>query len=191
MTYECNIAPFINIIFWVTSEFWEPRSYYHKGLDIATATVEGNVPVYSMCNGTVIFSGAQTDGQGNYTGYGNYIIMRDDTTGLGFLYAHLERRDVSQGDHIVVGQLVGLEGTTGDSTGIHLHLEMQDLSNRGWIFNGSRADYLNPADFLGIPNVEGTACHYSGTPYVPTVDTFKKHKFNFIFYNSRKRRLNY
>lgn len=160
--YVANIAPFINIEFIVTSEFWEqPRN--HRGLDIATYNSAGtNVPLYSMCNGTVILKAYDA------TGYGNYIIMKDSTTGLGFLYGHLrDPSNKNEGDTVTIGEQVGIEGTTGSSTGIHLHLEMQDLLNRNWIFHGNREDYLNPADFLGIPNVEGTTAIYYGVPYIP------------------------
>ena len=106
--YEARIAPFINVTFYVTSEWWEePRN--HRGLDIATPTAVGNFPISSMCDGTVIFSGAQTDGQGNYTGYGNYIIVEDSTTHMGFLFAHLDRRDVAVGDQVAIGEQIGLE----------------------------------------------------------------------------------
>ena len=165
--YVANIAPFINQIFYVTSAFGEqPRN--HRGLDIATPTAVGNAPVYSVCNGTVVFSGAQTDGQGNYTGYGNYIIMKDSVTNMGFLFAHLERRDVSLGDTVSIGQQVGLEGMTGEATGIHLHFEMQDLTNHSWQYGQPLSSYENPATFMGIPNTEGISAIYYGTPIPPT-----------------------
>ena len=159
--YDARIAPFINIEFVVTSEFWEqPRN--HRGLDIATYHSAGeNVPLYSMCNGQIILKSYDADG------YGNYIIIKDTITGLGFLYGHLRDPSVKNvGDYVSIGEYVGIEGTTGSSTGIHLHLEMQDISNRNWIFHGDREDYLNPADFLGIPNVEGTTAIYYGVPYI-------------------------
>lgn len=54
--YEARIAPFINVTFYVTSEWWEqPRN--HRGLDIATPSSLGNVPLYSMCNGHVVYKG--------------------------------------------------------------------------------------------------------------------------------------
>lgn len=189
MAVNARIAPFINVSFWVTSEFWEDRSYYHKGIDIATATALGNVPVYSVCNGTVVrsdFSGTST------TGYGNVVIIKDDN-GMGYLFAHLHTRNVSVGDRVVIGQQVGLEGETGEATGIHLHFEMQDLRAHDWDYSHDRSLYTNPADFMGIPNVEDTECYYDGTPIIPPTPDIKskKHKFNFIFYNARKRRLNY
>ena len=63
-----------------------------------------------------------------------------------------------------LGTLVGHEGTTGSSTGVHLHLEMQDLTNRGWIFGAPLSDYLNPADFMGFPNTPNISVIYNGTP---------------------------
>ena len=191
MAVTPNIAPFINVTFWVTSVWWEqPRN--HKGLDIATATAGGSVPIYSMCNGTVIrseVSGSLTE----KIGYGNVVIVKDDTTGMGFLYAHLASRSVNVGDKVVIGQQIGMEGETGESYGMHLHLEMQDLTNHDWDYTYDKSLYTNPTTFMGIPNVEGTECYYDGTPIIPpTPETkTKKHKFNFIFYNARKRRLNY
>ena len=60
---------------------------------------------------------------------------------------------------------------------------MQDLLNRNWIFHGNREDYLNPADFLGIPNVEGTTAIYYGTPIVPR----KKSSFPWAIYFNKFR----
>lgn len=178
--YLARIAPFINYEFVVTSEFWEqPRN--HRGLDIATyASAGNNVPLYSMCNGEVILNSYDADG------YGYYIIMKDSTSGLGFLYGHLREASLkNQGDSVSIGEQVGIEGTTGSSTGIHLHLEMQDLSNRNWIFHGNREDYLNPADFLGIPNVEGTTAIYYGE--IPS-STLKKSKFPWVIYANKIRK---
>ena len=74
--YVARIAPFINVTFYVTSVWWEqPRN--HRGLDIATASSLGNVPLYSMCNGTIVHKDYDADG------YGNYIIMKDSITRYG------------------------------------------------------------------------------------------------------------
>lgn len=172
--YQARIAPFINQEFWVTSPFWEqPRN--HRGLDIATAYSAGNAPLYSMCNGTIIYNGYDSGG------YGWYIIMKDSTTNMGFLYGHMSQQStLPVGSIITIGQLVGYEGTTGSSTGIHLHLEMQDLTNHGWVYQAPREYYTNPADFMGIPNVEGISAIYNGTPPPPIVH--KKSKFPWVLY---------
>lgn len=186
-----RIAPFINVTFWVTSVWWElPRN--HRGLDIATATAGGSVPIYSMCTGTVIrseVSGSLTE----KVGYGNVVIIEDDVTHMGFLYAHLARRDVSLGDHVVVGEQIGMEGETGEAYGMHLHLEMQDLTNHAWQYRAPKEVYTNPAEWMGIPNVEGTECFYNGIPVpppTPVVDIIKKNKFKWVLY-ARKFRNRY
>lgn len=160
--YNARIAPFIDIVFYVTSAWWEqPRN--HRGIDLSTG---GNDPLYSMCDGYVYYVGYDA------TGYGNYLIMKDGTTGMGFLYGHLkEPTTLSVGDPVVIGQQVGIEGTTGHSTGNHLHLEMQDISQHEWQYQAPKEVYTNPADFMGIPNVEGISVYYDGTPIPPTPPT--------------------
>lgn len=176
---EARIAPFINEVFTVTSEWWEqPRN--HRGLDISTGT---GSPLYSMAKGQVVRSDYSDS-------YGNVLIIKDVNTKMGFLYAHM--RDlplVKYGEFVEVGTLVGYEGTTGDSTGIHLHIEMQDLSLHDWIYGADKSYYSDPAAFMGIPNVEGTQCIYNGTPTpgpTPTT-TRKKNKFPFVIYARKLR----
>lgn len=70
----------------------------------------------------------------------------------------------NQGDRVVVGEYVGYEGTTGSSTGIHLHLEMQNLLTKDWEFGADLSVYINPTLFMGIPNTEGISAIYNGTP---------------------------
>ena len=135
-----------------------------------------------MCNGEVVLKSYDEDG------YGYYIIMKDSQTGMGFLYAHLkEPSPKNVGDTVSIGEFVGIEGTTGSSTGIHLHLEMQDISTHSWIFGADKSYYTNPADFLGIPNVEGTVAIYYGTP-IPT--TTKRNKFKWVLYARKLRNKN-
>lgn len=120
-------------------------------------------------------------------GYGNYIIIKDNVTKLGFLYAHLKNpSNKNVGDQVSLGEQVGIEGTTGSSTGIHLHLEMQDLTNRNWIFNGNREDYINPAEFMGIPNREGISVYYDGIP--KPFFTKRKNKFKWVLYANKLRK---
>ena len=97
---------------------------------------------------------------------------------------------LSVGDKVKIGDYVGWEGTTGSSTGIHLHLEMQDLSNRNWIFGADLSQYLNPADFMGIPNTANISCIYNGTPIPPKPKNLKKSKFKFVLYARKLRKRN-
>lgn len=172
-----RVAPFIGEVFTITSVWWEnPRN--HRGLDITTS-VHSNL--YSMCDGEVVFSGAQTDAQGNLTGYGYYIIIKDSTNGMGFLYAHMDSQSPKRvGDSVRLNEFVGVEGTTGDSTGIHLHLEMQDISQHSWVYGAPKSYYTNPAVYMGIPNVEGEQGIYYG--YVPPTPTIRKKKFPWVLY---------
>lgn len=179
---EARIAPFINVMFVVTSEWWEqPRN--HKGLDISTGA---NDTIYSMSDGTVVrseYSGTAT------TGYGWVVIIKA-TDNMGFLYAHMRDRPlVTLGDSVAVGQAIGIEGTTGDSTGIHLHLEMQDLTYHDWDYSYIKSLYTDPTVFMGIPNVEGTQCIYYGTPIPPT-PTHKpiKSSFPWVLYSNKLRK---
>ncbi len=101
----------------------------HTGIDIAAVF---GTPIAAADSGVVSF--VNTDGWGG--GYGNYIIV---THGNGYatLYAHLSAVSVSVGQGVQRGQRIGAEGSTGFSTGPHLHFEIR--------FNGA---YQNPLSFL-------------------------------------------
>lgn len=171
-----RIAPFINVTFYVTSIFGETGTRTHRGLDIATSIKQ---KVYSMTNGIVILNTWNDS-------YGNYIIIKGDD-GIGFLYAHLDTKPLlNVGSRVIVGQEVGTEGTSGESTGVHLHLEMQDISNKDWVYQAPIEDYINPATFMGIDNVKGTSWLYDGTPIFTKS---KKKKFKWVLY-ARKLRNN-
>ena len=121
-------------------------------------------------------------------GFGYYIIIKEDTTGMGFLYGHMrEESSLNVGDKVIQGQYVGHEGTTGASTGIHLHLEMQDISSHNWIFGADLSQYENPATYMGFPNTEGISVIYDGTPIPPEPKPKKRKKFPwFIIYKKRR-----
>jgi murein DD-endopeptidase MepM/ murein hydrolase activator NlpD len=85
----------------------------HKGLDFAAPV---GTRIDSISSGTVVFAGQQS-------GYGNKVEIRhwDGTVSW---YAHMSQIDVAVGDQVAPGQKVGEIGTTGHSTGPHLHLEI-------------------------------------------------------------------
>lgn len=87
----------------------------HKGVDIAAPT---GTAVYSSAEGEVLRIGRQPDG------YGNFIEVLHPT-GKTTLYAHLSRIDVASGDRVMAGERIGLVGSTGYSTGPHLHFEVR------------------------------------------------------------------
>lgn len=92
---------------------------------------------------------------------------------MGFLYAHMnEPSMLSVGDKVQIGSLVGYEGTTGSSSGIHLHVEMQDISNHSWVFQAPKEYYTNPAEFMGFPNQEGISVIYYRHSYSTRTQTY-------------------
>jgi murein DD-endopeptidase MepM/ murein hydrolase activator NlpD len=98
----------------ITSRYGPRRGRAHQGLDISLKTGD---PIYATFDGKVRFSKAA----GNY---GNLVIIRHNN-GLETYYAHLSQRDVEVGDWVVAGQQIGLGGSTGRSTGPHLHFEVR------------------------------------------------------------------
>ena len=87
----------------------------HLAVDLAT-WVGG--PIYAADAGVVVFAGWST------VGYGN-MIMIDHGNGYQTLYAHLSQVNVHCGQSVFQGQLIGLGGSTGNSTGPHLHFEVR------------------------------------------------------------------
>ena len=117
----------------LTSGFgWrEFRNSYHKGIDLGTGSE--NIPVYAAAAGTVITAG-WSDSAGNW-------IVIDHGDGLVTKYMHHEDIYVEKGDHVEKGQQIGLSGSTGDSTGNHLHFQLE--------INGAAVDplpYLYPEE---------------------------------------------
>lgn len=105
---------------WVTSEFGYRRSpftdrrEFHKGLDIAGPT---GTPVYATAKGKVIAAGR--DGA-----YGLTVSL-DHGSGIVTSYAHLNSLAVKEGQSVSRGELVGYMGSTGRTTGPHLHYEVR------------------------------------------------------------------
>jgi murein DD-endopeptidase MepM/ murein hydrolase activator NlpD len=91
----------------------------HAGLDLAAPT---GTPVYAALSGTVTFSGW------NVFGYGQLITIRG-IDGRDYYYAHNSRRLVSKGQRVRQGQMISRVGSTGNSTGPHLHFEIRSGSS--------------------------------------------------------------
>ena len=119
----------------------------HWGLDFNC--VRGT-PVQSTGKGIVHFAGNRGDG------YGNCVIIEHGNTGYRTLYAHLSKIQVQRGEEVQRGQLIGNVGSTGQSTGDHLHYEV--------MLNGEKidpiqfcADGLSPAEYRDL--VEAAQAH--------------------------------
>lgn len=91
------------------------NNYWSGHLAIDIAAGEG-APIWAADSGVVVFAG------GAYGGYGN-MVMIDHGNGWQTLYAHLSVVSVTCGQNVAQGQRIGLAGSTGNSTGAHLHFE--------------------------------------------------------------------
>lgn len=102
----------------------------HNGIDFALPL---NTDVKANVSGTVTKSTTQKDG------FGNYVVVKDGSGKLHY-YAHLNKSLVNSGDIISVGDSLGLSGSTGRSTGPHLHYEVRDSSGTS----------VNPSSYLTL-----------------------------------------
>ena len=103
---------------WPTSgRITQRYSWYHPAVDIANAS---NPPIVASATGTVVMAGW------NGGGYGNYVII-DHGNGYSTLYGHMLNNSmvVKAGDKVTQGQKLGNMGSTGRSTGTHLHFEIK------------------------------------------------------------------
>lgn len=112
----------------------------HQGIDLVGIT---NKKVYSICNGIV--EKAEFD----KGGFGNYVRIKENGTENRIYLAHLEEIHVNVGQNVTYTTVIGLMGTTGNSTGAHTHVEIRQLQN------GKIIKRLNPANYMGIPNKIG------------------------------------
>ena len=95
----------------------------HTGVDFACP---GGTAILAVKSGTVVRSEGKRNGAGNYISYGEYIII-DHHDGTMTLYAHMQSgsRRVSPGQSVAQGDQIGSVGTTGNSSGNHLHFEVR------------------------------------------------------------------
>jgi murein DD-endopeptidase MepM/ murein hydrolase activator NlpD len=106
---------------------------FHHGVDLAASS---GTPIRAIQAGQVVYSGKM----GNY---GNTVIV-EHQNGYRSLYAHALENHVQAGDVVSEGQILGLVGNTGRSTGSHLHFELQK--------DGTK---INPLNSIGISQLKG------------------------------------
>ncbi|MGN1320615.1 MAG: M23 family metallopeptidase, partial [Acutalibacteraceae bacterium] len=120
-------------IFPVPSGTWRVSSYYgdgrgHKGVDICA---KSGTSIYAVADGKVVYSGWKGD-------YG-YCVIIEHEGGIRTLYAHAKQLCCSVGDSVSQGEIIALVGTTGQSSGNHVHFEV--------IVNGRNVD---PAPYINL-----------------------------------------
>lgn len=114
---------------------YQTRSGKHTGVDWSCSA---GTPILAVKAGTVVTSTALKRSNGTYKSYGEYVVINHHD-GTMTLYAHMYpgSRMVKEGDTVYQGQPIGKVGTTGNSTGNHLHFEVR--------INGS---VVNPTSYL-------------------------------------------
>ncbi|WP_251845989.1 phage tail tip lysozyme [Enterococcus faecium] len=126
----------------VTSEFgWRTSPItgaqeFHNGIDLVNGNP--NTPIFASADGEVIVAG-----DANYFDwYGNWTVIKH-ADGMYTGYAHQSRVDVSKGQKVTAGQQIGLMGTTGPSTGEHLHFQFMDE-----FYPSSSGHFHNARDYI-------------------------------------------
>lgn len=111
----------------------------HAGIDLAAP---GGTPIYAAASGYVQVAGWSSGG------YGNYVIIyhgsMSDGNAYSTLYGHMRSVATSAGKYVKQGELIGYVGSTGNSTGNHLHLEV-------WK-GGKKANAVNPRGYIPFPH---------------------------------------
>ncbi len=128
----------------ITSPYGKERTIngvtsIHKGIDFVSDS--GDLEVKAIKAGVV---------RGNFndpSGFGNYVSIQHED-GTRALYAHLASFKRKVGDKVEAGDVIGIEGTTGSSTGIHLHLEIRDTPYMP-------RNHIDVAKYMGIKNEYG------------------------------------
>ena len=95
----------------------------HNGVDLASFG-GAKIPILAAADGTVLISKSG----GWNGGYGNYVVIKH-SNGTQTLYGHMSANLVSAGAHVSNGQQIGRMGSTGQSTGVHLHFEVRGGKN--------------------------------------------------------------
>ena len=108
--------------------------HFHTGIDLAAPM---DTPVHAAAAGRVVLAASSVDAQGHLTGYGNFVLIAH-ADGYNTLYAHLDMILAKVGQTVQQGDRIGLLGTTGWSTGPHVHFEIR----KGDV-------YVDPAPYLG------------------------------------------
>ena len=141
VTFHAPLSGVVSQAFGQTSFSLEPPvtyrgvfyPHFHTGLDIAAPR---GALMGAAAPGTVLLATTSRDSKGNVAGYGNYVVIQH-SNGFLTLYGHLDRLLVVAGQQVAQGQVIGWCGSTGWSTGPHVHFELR--------ING---EFVDPAPYI-------------------------------------------
>lgn len=143
---------------------------YHTGIDFVGVDEKN---IRAVCAGTVFHVGDDDDG------WGNYVIVKTATYYM--IYCHMSSKLATLGQAVNAGDILGVEGSTGNSTGSHCHLEIR---TEPW----ESSTAIDPAEYLGIKNEVGvleviemlTELEIELNGEVKTVEAITKDDYNYI-----------
>ena len=121
----------------ITTGWYYSTGKLHGASDISGPGIYGT-PIYAVADGYVIHSGYGING--SYMGYGNVVLIAH-YNGLYTVYGHMSSRVATEGSTVKQGQVIGYVGSTGNSTGPHLHFEVRTG-------NGTYSERVNPIGYL-------------------------------------------
>lgn len=144
------ISPYKNT-FRVSQAYRHLRSdgTYHQGYDLVGI---GDKHIYSPVYGTVIRAGWECATLPK-KGFGQRVVLRVGCTNYYMYFGHLSQINVAAGQKLKPGDLIGVEESTGHSTGSHLHWEIR--------INDIKTGYVSVYHYAGIPNMPGSASYTS------------------------------
>lgn len=122
---------------------------YHQGYDLVGI---GDKSIYCPVYGTVIRAGWECATLPK-KGFGQRVVVRIGSTAYYMYFGHLSKINVAVGQKLKPGDLIGVEGSTGHSTGSHLHWEIR--------INDISTGYVSVHQYAGIPNVAGSTAYTS------------------------------
>ncbi|WP_440118252.1 M23 family metallopeptidase [Paenibacillus sp. QZ-Y1] len=117
---------------------------FHRGIDLVTEPWNG--PIHAFMDGIVRFAAEGATGSG-FGGYGLTVAVQDHRGAL-HCYAHLSRVVVQVGQKVKRGQLLGNQGSTGESTGPHVHYEIRKASAPSYGYTANENGVVDPGMYL-------------------------------------------
>lgn len=147
---------------------------FHSGTDISGSNALGNINIIAAKDGIVVYPTANVTNDCPFSstlsscggGYGNYVIIQH-SDGNYSLYAHLHENTITvvAGDKVEQGQVIGKMGSSGNSTGAHLHFEIREGQNA----------HANTVDALAYVSLEHPRIVSSGDEFLNWLNSWEGH----------------